>query len=141
MPPKTKTASTDLTEKNLAIIRAVLCTADGFNPNYGAVKEEYGLNQSGNGARDFRQALAKLGIDFLNGKFIDLTDQAPAAATPTKTAKTVNANGKAKANSQKRKQSAGEDDEAENSGAENVKKPKVDAERGDVKELKVEEEA
>jgi hypothetical protein len=166
MPPKAKAASSDLTDKHLAIIRAVLCTADGFNPNYDACFQKYGLNQSGtnesaqphntftptakkNISRDFKQALVKMNIewDHTNGKFADLTKDAPAAtvATPTKTAKgNSTAKGDNKANGQKRKPSTEEDDDAETGDGETVKKLKVEAKQGDadnVKGRKVEEDA
>jgi hypothetical protein len=166
MPPKAKAPSADLTEKHLATIRAVLCTADGFNPNYDACFQEYGLNKSGtnepaqqhnaftppakkNISRDFKQALVKMNIewDHTSGKFSDLTKDAPAAAvaTPTKTAKANGtAKGSAKANGQKRKQSTEEDDDAETGDGETVKKLKVEAKQGDddnVKTPKVEEDA
>ncbi|KPI38072.1 uncharacterized protein AB675_1144 [Cyphellophora attinorum] len=120
--------SAGLTDKQIAIIRATLCSLSEFKPDWAYVLKEYGLAKGGHGPRDFRAAFQGFGLDFKNGKVIDTLknsqdeDEAPAATPSKKT--TGKANGKAvsKAN-----------------GAGNKRK-KTTADAGQNKKVKVEEE-
>ena len=49
MPPKAVPASTDLTEKNVAILKAALCSVNEFKPDWPYVLKEFGLGKGGHG--------------------------------------------------------------------------------------------
>ncbi|KPI38237.1 uncharacterized protein AB675_1146 [Cyphellophora attinorum] len=147
MPPKTpkKAASglpggedVTLTARNIQALGAALRTIENFDVKYKAVGEEIGITNPSNAQRGVREALKKLGLDTTGGKIYALNDEA-AAATPTKISKTAKSNRSTKANGQKRNP-ADKDGDVKTGDEENIKKPKVDAEQGDLKKRKIEKD-